>query len=667
MTDAPLTKLQQKVAEAKAAREAAERNTAPAPTPTPAPELAPYAHLAPESDYEPDPFDEVLGNLSIIVAYEKWCGKSRPAPRPGQTESIMVSCPTPAHRDANPSAWLNTQSNTWFCGGCQLGGDTYDIASMYFDIPDYKSGINFGKLRRAMAESLGYGVAKVGKKDVPYLKVVPDPEPPSEAASEAPSGPVPTPVPTPVVEIAATPDVPAGNVKPLGVPSLPPQVGGGQTNETIDAELAEVIELSAGEQVIFPTLDWKKIVTPGTFLDEYMAATKIDDIAEEYHFWNALVALGLSIGRDVYLRDSPNVYGNLFVCLLGLTGDGKSRSMRHLRTVLADALPFDAGVDYPRGVNLVPTPSSAEALISMFTHPIMDPTTQKLIVDYAPVRGLVEFGELAELTGKASRMGSVLKPTLIDFYDMKHTVATHSVTNGIKRAREPYLSVSSSTQPESLKTILHNTDKTSGFLNRWVFASGKPKVRSFFQEDIVELSSATDALKKVHGWAGFGNKEVCVEEMAIELMEEFYHDHLADLVAQEGSGMLSRLPLLYKKLLLLLAANEHSLVVTAEMATKVISMHQYSVEAYGIPTKNIGADDLTNVYNELSAAIRRMTKGDHGPTFNQLQRLLAPRGFPIALVDRAFKILENTNEIEVYAMTNNGRGRPVQRYRWTAS
>lgn len=648
----PPTKLQAKIAEAKAAREAAEKNKpASEAKPQPAPEVAEFAHLAPEPDYEPDPFDEVLGNLSILTAYEKWCGKSRPSPRNGQTESIMVSCPTPAHRDANPSAWLNTQSNTWFCGGCQLGGDVYDIASFYFDIKDYKTGLNFGKLRRAMAEDLGYGVAKVGKKDVPYLKVVPDPEP-----EQAPVNP----------EAKLSPETkfsPATNSASI-TPALAQQIGSIKTNEELDAELAQVIELGIGEQTIFPTLDWKKIVTPGTFLDDYMAATTIDDIAEEYHFWNALIALGLSIGRDAYLRDSPNVYGNLFVCLLGLTGDGKSRSMRHLRAVLTEAIPYAAHDDYPRGANLVPTPSSAEALITMFTHPVMDPTTNKLIADYAPLRGLVEFGEMAELAAKAARAGNAgLKTTLIDFYDMKSEVATNSITNGIKRAREPFCSVFTTTQPDSLKRILSNADKSSGFLNRWVFASGKPKVRSFFQEDIVDVTDAIESLKRVHGWVGLG-KEIRVEEMAAQLMEEFYREHLSKLVASEGSGMLSRLPLLYKKLLLLLAANEHSPTVTADMASKVISMHDYSVEAYGIPSRNIGADDLTNVYNELSASIRKLTNKDgEGPTYSQLKRILTPKGFQIALVDRAFKILENMNEIEIYSK-QSARGRPAQRYRW---
>lgn len=323
-------------------------------------------------------------------------------------------------------------------------------------------------------------------------------------------------------------------------------------------------------------------------------------------------------------------------------------------------------MDYPKGAFLVPTPGSAEAMISSFAKPVIDPNNPRVTVDFAPIRGLVEFGEMAELAGKAARMGSVMKPTMIDFYDMKDSVSTHSRAYGVTKATAPFCSVFTSTQPESLKTILGGGDKTSGFLNRWVFASGKPKNRSFFQEDIVDLERSARLLKETWAWVGMGREIVCEPE-AVMMMEAFYKDRLSRLVEQEGSGMLSRLPLLYKKLLLLLAVNEHSNAVTGEMADKVISMHEYSVEAYGIPTKNVGADDLTTVYREVSDTIKRLTKNGEGPTSTVIKRVIANRNFPIALVDRAFKILENMHEIEVYAKESKGRGRPTQRYRWIAS
>lgn len=642
--ESQLTTLQRKIAEARA------QKPAPAPaTPPVQPQNAPnpFADLAPEPDYEPDPFDDLLKNINILEAYQRWCGKMTPRPRPGQQESIMVSCPKPSHRDANPSAWVNTKLNTWYCGSCQEGGDVFDIAAFHFGVENYKSGLNFGKLRRLMAESLGYSIAKVGKREVPYLSVVPDPIPAQEPLPEVTTPESPPPEPQ---NFTSPPTMP--------IPALPIAV---KPAPTLEEELAEVIDLDE-QQIIFPTLDWRSIVMPGTFLDDYMQACCVDDIAEEYHFWNGLLALGLAAGREAYLVDSPPVYANLFVCLLGLTGDGKSRSLRHLRKVISAALPFDHNSDYPKGAQQMVTPSSAEALIQLFTYPVYDPINPKQIVDYAPIRGLVEFAELAELAIKAGRMGNALKPTLIEMYDMKDKVGTISVTNGVKSAQQPFCSVFSSTQPASLKDILQRNDASSGFLNRWVFASGKPKTRSFFQHDIVTVDAPIESLKKIHGWIGFG-KQITVEPAAVSVMEKFHHSMLERLIQQNDSGLLNRLPLLYKKMLLLFAINEKSSVVSEDMAHRVVAMHSYQQETYEIPAQHIGVSETDEVYREIAKHIKRRTKEDHGPSLGMVKQAIKHKNYRIEVVNKVIKIMESMGDIEIYS-TPAQRGRPTVRYRW---
>lgn len=644
--------LQRKIAEARAR---AQQQQTPAPSVSPAQENY-YAHLAPEPDYEPDPFDALLNSVNILDAYKRWCGKMTPQARKGQTESIMISCPKPSHRDSNPSAWVNTKLNTWYCGACQEGGDIYDIAAFHFGVDNYKTGENFGKLRRLMAESMGYSVAKVGRREVPYLSVVPDPVPQVEQPEQEPPPTIPlatgtpeppnfTPTPTPSAQLAT--------------PALPVVT---KPEPTLEEELAEVVDLNES-QIIFPTLDWRSIVTPDTFLADYMEACCVDDIAEEYHFWNGLLALGLAAGRDAYLQDSPPVYGNLFVCLLGLTGDGKSRSLRHLRKVISKALPFDHNSDYPKGAQQMVTPSSAEAMIQLFTYPVYDPNDPKRIVDYAPLRGLVEFAELAELAIKAGRAGNALKPTLIDMYDMKDTVGTVSVTNGVKSASQPFCSVFSSTQPSSLKDILQRSDASSGFLNRWVFASGKPKQRSFFQSDIVDVSRPIESLKRVHGWIGFG-KTITVEPDAISIMEAFHRSLLEKLIQNNDSGLLNRLPLLYKKLLLLFAVNEHSSVVTADMANRVVAMHSYQTETYDIPAQHIGVSETDEVYRTIAEIVKAHSKEDRGPSLGFVKQRIKHKNYRIETVNKVIKIMESMGDIEIYSSPQGQRGRPTVRYRW---
>ncbi len=109
-----------------------------------------------EPEYGDDELDSAIKGIGIEGAYIKWCGKS--VPNVGsRTEGIKISCPRPDHPDADPSAWINTEKNAWFCGVCQVGGDIYDIAAWRFGmpVPGYRSKALFPELRRRMAESLG--------------------------------------------------------------------------------------------------------------------------------------------------------------------------------------------------------------------------------------------------------------------------------------------------------------------------------------------------------------------------------------------------------------------------------------------------------------------------------------------------------------------------------
>ncbi len=123
------------------------------PPPGDVPDLGP-------SERPDSQLDEIIDRIGVLEAYEKWCGKKVDERTLNKREGVKVSCPKPDHPDHNPSAWLNLDDDLWFCGGCQLGGDKYDIAAYHFgfDVPGYKDGSNFHKLRRVMAEDLGYRI-----------------------------------------------------------------------------------------------------------------------------------------------------------------------------------------------------------------------------------------------------------------------------------------------------------------------------------------------------------------------------------------------------------------------------------------------------------------------------------------------------------------------------
>jgi len=581
--------------------------------------------LIPENPYNKTPedieLDRVVSSIDIVDGYRRFCGKMNPVVRQGQTEGIKISCPKPSHPDNDPSAWINTKDQVWFCGGCQEGGDIYDIAAYHFGypVPGYKEGATFHELRRSMAEAYGYSFVTIPGK-VEKVMVSPTAEPPPEAQEQESD-----------IELSES-----------GRPAV-------------------VEQLFEDDDIIFPTLDWRPIVVPGTFMYEYMQCTTIDDVPEEYHFWNGLIALGLAIGRDVSLYDQIPVYGNIFLCLMGHTGDGKSRSYSHLRRLLKAALPYKFDDETNKGAEIVQSAGSAESLIHHFSKPVMDPINPKMVAYYAPVRGLIEYNELSGLVGRTARVGNVIKPTLMDFYDASTTVSTSSMTHGRKVAEMPFASAFTTTQPRAFKDLIKRSDADSGFLNRWIFASGQAKTRVAVGGVSVDVGPAVKPLLEVHGWAGSG-RVVQWDIEAIERFTDFYHAVLHPAQKRDDSGFLTRMDLTLKKLILLFAANQMLDVVHVDLVDAVLRMYPYLVSAYSIPAAQLGNTLAQEIQDELLRQIKRGTeKKSNGMTLREINLMIKRKKYPLDLVTKTLKYMTDLGMIE--AVASKGAGRPTVRYR----
>lgn len=569
--------------------------------------------------------DRILGSIGIIEAYHRWCGKMKVDGRRRTVEGIKVSCPIPGHADSNPSAWINTDKNLWNCGRCGQGGDVYDLAAFHygFKVPGYKEGGNFLELRYKMAGSYGYTFMTPPGLNKPIMI-------PPESAKAA-----------------------------MGPPVVVPKLN--EPEPPDDADTAQVIAMiDDDEPDQVTTLDWRKLVASDTFLDKYMHLCIEDDAPEEYHFWNGILALGLAVGRDVVLSDQKPVLANLFLCLLGPTGDRKSRSHAHVDDLLYKAMPYRIEDVGGKGVDIIDSPASAEALIAAYVNPIYDPTDPKRIAGYAPVKGLIKFDELSSLVGRASRKGNVLKPTLMSFYDGSRVISTMSMTHGKKKAENPFGSLFTTTQPKALKTLLREEDASSGFLNRIVFATGTSKKLVAIGGKKIDITPAVLPLQEVQGWAGFG-RMVLWSDDAIKTFTEFFHDVLHPAQQEDETGLLNRMDLLAKKMILLLCINEHTTLVTADMVEKVIGMFPYLTAAYGVPAAHIGSTVNSEVRDELMRHIDSHTKKSGGITMRRLMANLKRKNYPLEVVSKTIKYLTDLGFIEVQA--SQGVGRPTVKYR----
>lgn len=617
MSDSPdLTKFQQRLEERRA-RERAEAVESVAHDEDLIPELV---YERSDDDLE---IDSVLDRIDIIDAYVKWCGKMVPSANVRRTEGIMISCPIPGHVDADPSAWINTDKQVWFCGGCQEGGDKYDIAAYWlgYPVPDYKVGVNFHLLRERMATDFGY--TKREHHDGSSTYVAPVEEPAKEEAM--------APVEAPTADVISIYD-------------------------DDDSE----------EEIIMPGLDWRPVVPPNTFLDAYMKATVVDDVPEEYHFFHGLMALGFALGRDVSLFDSVPVYANLFVCTLGRSGTGKSKARYHLERLLEQALPHDWSNFASKGVRRVSSPGSAENLIYQFSKPVEDPTNPKVIAWYAPVRGLIDFNELSGLIGRTNRQGSVMKPTMMQFYDMDTRVETSSMTHGTKRAENPFASALTTTQPKALRSLLTSVDDASGFLNRWIFVPGTSKRRFSVGGVQVDMKPAVRPLEDILGWAStFGAEQIEWSEMALKRWDEFFQTVIERDKKSSGNDLIVRIDLTLKKLMLLFGANRKEKTLSEQSVLDAIHCYGYLKAAYGIPEAQIGNTLTNEIAEALKYQITRINKrnGGKGASVREINQGLRRRKYPPKMINDVLEALIKLDAIEVVVVTAGKVGRPTKKYR----
>lgn len=592
--------------------------------------------------------DGIIASIDVLDAYRRWIGKEVDEKTTGQREGVKVSCPIPGHRDKHPSAWLNLDKKTWFCGTCQEGGDLHDLAAIKFGYarPDYKEGKTFHELRQEMAESYGYRFKRIAGQEVIWKE-----EEPAVVAS-APSKQAPSPAS----------DTPAQGSAPDEQPAVPAGAEPAQVTYIND----ESVEDEGEPEIGYPVLDWKAIVPEDTFLREYMKACSNDDSPEEYHFWHGLLGLGHAVGRNVSLNDTRNVYANLLVCLLGGTGYGKSRARYWLDEVIEEALPFrDNGLD-TSGCRLVPVPASGENLIAQFQHIASDPSLPKGTPEVrTPVNGIVDYDEFAGLLARASRQGSTLKQIIMGFSDSRPRISSSSNTGGTFEAYRPFCSITASTQPKAVRPLLSRTDTTSGFLNRWVFVGGPRKKREVMggvhSAIRVDLDPAIAKLKTVRGW-GAVERDVRFTEDGIEEFEKFVRAKVFPIQQADETDLLTRLDLTLKRLVLLFCINEKKVEADADVVKRVQPVLDYLIRCYTILNAEIGITQMSEITTDILRHIKRIQEQTgRGASARDLGLRMKRKNYSPDLIKRALETMVALDWIDMEK--GKGPGRPAIRYK----
>lgn len=509
-------------------------------------------HLKGSGSKEPNAFVDHVKGLSAQVALDKLTIK-QPKPKIRLKDGNKFRCPHHDHEDSDPSAWMNTETREWYCGSCESGGDWTELAAATLGFRNSKGWIDKKADWPSFIDKLK---AFLGWED-------------------------PKPAPVSIVSIEKMGSQPGFEVKKNA------SKGGSETPNC--------------------QVNWRKLLPEGTFLRTWMEEVTKDDAPEEFHFASGLLALGLALGLDVGLSDAPTVYGNLFVCILGDSGSGKSKSGRLLKELLHNALPYKHDDPTNKGAALLSSPASGEVLYKLFSRPVMDPTNDKRIAFYAPVRGLVDYPELAGLVSRSSRTSSTVKASLIDLYDNPVVFSTESLTRGKLYAESPFGCMLTTTQPGVIQELMTKSDDKGGFLNRIVFVTGTEKPQFSVNRVKIDVGNSAVLLRDVFLWSQDEFQPGDAMEWsaeAEEVWDKFFRQQIQPDKKGSANDLTNRMDLLMKKLILLFTANRKQTVVPLDSVLDAMECYEYFMHTYGYT----GAQLIKTSHGELEDKILMAVK-----------------------------------------------------------
>jgi DnaA N-terminal domain len=145
---------------------------------------------------------------------------------------------------------------------------------------------------------------------------------------------------------------------------------------------------------VIPEICWR-----GIFEEYRKVARKASESPEAFQFAGIAAALSAAIGKSVGMEDPVEMYPNIYACVVGEAGIGKSDPLKFaLRKILRNALPT---------ISELPALASAQGLISAIRrHGVESPST---LITLSELRSLIE-------TSSQKSSGDLI-PKLNDLFD----------------------------------------------------------------------------------------------------------------------------------------------------------------------------------------------------------------------------------------------------------
>ena len=554
----------------------------PQPTPT---ETAVPDNLAkdvPDEVYDhPDYVPEIKQRVGIIQAVRTW-GKPQAAIKDSRSEGVKVRCPFSHHVDNRPSAWVNTQKQTFYCGKCEVGGDVIDFyAAAKHDLEpkQFHQSSEFARIVQEMADELGISI--VSMSDGGYVVEAATDEWESNQADgdELESSIGVAPEPTTIVE--QTEDGPI-SYEDFYEPTVPASSEASEpitiSNEDVLRGLELDDHLDEEDQDLFniedlPSYDWRDLgVAENTFLHSWMVQAELETpwVPSEFYLALAFQAIGMACGHSTTSRSfGLTLTGSTLCVIVGDTASGKSTATNRLSQLIERAAGSSWDSSLGSGIKKITSTASAEALtqrVRTDIHDFNDPDNPKEV----PSNVWYLEDELAQFISRSRRAGGEhIKQRVMRFHDFSKTkdepemvAEDHSLSGGYRNVHDTYFTASFLTQNDSLRVLAERSDLVSGFFNRMMFFMGVSKEKRSFSRVVSPDPDPQYLAKFERMWKDCQNKPRVIpfsDESSLLIDSHPLNDRMETI--RQISPMFSRWQHQMLRFAFLLAVNENSALV----------------------------------------------------------------------------------------------------------
>lgn len=392
--------------------------------------------------------------------------------------------------------------------------------------------------------------------------------------------------------------------------------------------------------------NWKQI---------YSHTTEAPDC---FLYASLLTGIGALLGRRVYVvyGAGSKLYPNIYGVIIGETAKvKKTTAVNTFKGIYSRVDPntlFSAGISTTQGlIELLRLPSEAEVSEYTENESLEDTPPQKIMIfsrlqetgrlSYEGMRLLYFEREFSKMLKKVEKeYSSDFIETITDAFDMPSELDNHSLSNPL-RARNPSLSILSSTTQGKIQRRLKVEEIEGGFANRFMYFIGnrKPPLPmppepndSMIGEFIIKLH------EQIEKW---DNQQFTLTEEAEEIWNDFYSELYYEEYGDILDDILGRIDVHTLKIALIYAALENEVpVITANQMKAAIDIGYYLKEAVIELFSSYGMSELAKDEEKILSVIKSSKSGITKTKIN------SEVGFSYSKIGRILSTLEREGIIK---------------------